>query len=152
MIIRALTIIEEQYLIPRINRGTKATPLLKWISQEIIAPQIRILEMMLLEKRVRLPSLRSCDRGKLRAEVRNVNEAAKSIQTYITELNSLMHIAAYATTERTGMVKRKVKRTEEPFWMERKEKGQNNLTQLKQPPFGERYGLKKSVTMNGLLG
>ena len=38
------------------------------------------------------------------------------------------------------------------LWMERKEKGQNNLTQLKQPPFGERYGRKKSVTMRGRLG
>ena len=38
------------------------------------------------------------------------------------------------------------------LWMERKEKGQNNLTQLKQPPFGERYDLKRSVTMRGHLG
>ena len=38
------------------------------------------------------------------------------------------------------------------LWMKKKEKGQNNLTQLKQPPFGERYGRKRLVTMSGLLG
>ena len=38
------------------------------------------------------------------------------------------------------------------LWMERKEKGQSNLTQLKQPPFGERYGRKRSVTMKECLG
>ena len=34
----------------------------------------------------------------------------------------------------------------------KKEKGQNNLTQLKQPPFGNRYGRKRSVTMRGHFG
>ena len=38
------------------------------------------------------------------------------------------------------------------LWMERKkEKERNNLTQLKQPPFGERCGRKRSVTMRGRL-
>ena len=42
--------------------------------------------MMLLEERTRLPSLRSCDRAQLRAEVGKVNETAKRIETQnITE-------------------------------------------------------------------
>ena len=37
-------------------------------SPEHLALRDRILEVMLLEERARLPSLRSCDRAKLRAE------------------------------------------------------------------------------------
>ncbi|XP_047501186.1 uncharacterized protein LOC125047119 [Penaeus chinensis] len=87
------------------------------ISPELSALRDRILEVMLLEERAGLPSLRSCDRAKLRVEVGNVNEATKSIETHnITELNSLMYAVAYATTERMGMLKkRKERKTEEPF-------------------------------------
>ena len=91
------------------------------ISPELNALRDRILEVMLLKERTRLPSLRSCDRAKLRAEVGNVNEATKRIETHnITELNSLMYAAAYVTTEKMGMLKkRKERRNEEPFWMRR---------------------------------
>ena len=46
------------------------------------------------------------------------SEAAKRIQTHnITELNSLLYAAAYVTTERMAMLKkRKRKKTNEPFW------------------------------------
>ena len=73
---------------------------------------------MQLEQRIGLPSLKSCERTKLKAEVGKINEAVKRIQTHnITELNSLMYAAAYVTTERMGMIKgRKRRRTEEPFW------------------------------------
>ena len=77
--------------------------------------------MMLLEEKTRLPSLRSCDRAQLGTEVGKVNEAAKRIETQnITELNSLMYVAAHVTTERMGMLKkRKERKTEEPFWKRR---------------------------------
>ena len=90
------------------------------ISPELIALRDRILEIMLTEERVGLPSLKSCNRAKLRAEVANVNEA-KRIETHnITELNSLLYAVAYVTTERMGMLmKRKERRTEEPFWKRR---------------------------------
>ncbi|XP_037801964.1 uncharacterized protein LOC119596706 [Penaeus monodon] len=76
---------------------------------------------MPLEERTGLPSLRLCDRAKLRTEVGNVNEATKRIETHnITELNSLMYAVAYVTTERMGILKkRKERRTEEPFWKRR---------------------------------
>ena len=66
-------------------------------------------------------SLKSCERTKLKAEVGKINETVKRIQTHnITELNSLMYAATYATTERMGMIKgRKGRRTEEPFWRRR---------------------------------
>ena len=76
---------------------------------------------MLLEERTGLPSLKSCNRVKLRTEFEAINEAIKGIETHnITELNSLMYAAAYVTTERMGMLKkRKERRTEEPFWKRR---------------------------------
>ena len=57
----------------------------------------------------------------LRAKVGKVNEAAKMIETQnITELKYLMYAAAYVTTERMGMLKkRKERRTKEPFWKRR---------------------------------
>ena len=90
-------------------------------SPEIIALQERILEVMLLEERTGLPSLKSCNRVKLRTEVEAINEAVKGIETHnITELNSLMYASAYVTTERMGMLKkRKERRTEELFWKRR---------------------------------
>ena len=76
---------------------------------------------MLLEERTGLPSLKLCDRVKLRTEVEAINEVIKGIETHnITELNSLMYAAPYVTTERMGMLKkRKERRTEEPFWKRR---------------------------------
>ena len=57
----------------------------------------------------------------MRTEVEAINEAIKGIETHnITELNSLMYAVAYVTTERMGMlIKRKERRTEEPFWKRR---------------------------------
>ena len=76
-----------------------------------------MLEVMLLDEKVGVTSLKLCDRVRLRAKVRNVNEAAKRIETYnITELNFLMNAAAYVTIERVEMLKnRKQGRIEEPF-------------------------------------
>ena len=90
-------------------------------SPELDALSYRILEIIKQKERVGLPSLKSCDRTKLKAEVGKVNEAVKRIQTRnITELNSLMYAAAYVTTDRMGMIKgRKGRRTEEPFWKRR---------------------------------
>ena len=90
-------------------------------SPEIIALRERILEVMLREERTGLPSLKSCNRVKLRTEVAAINEAIKGIETHnIMELNSLMYAAAYVTTERMGMLKKKKeRRTEEPFWKRR---------------------------------
>ena len=68
---------------------------------DIIALRGRILKVMLLEERTGLPSLKSCNRVKLRTEVEAINEAVKGIETHnIMELNSLMYSAAYVTTKR----------------------------------------------------
>ena len=94
--------------------------------QEEVNPELdvlcdRIQEVMNSEQRVRLPSVRSCDRTNLRVEVGKVNGAINRIQTHdISELNSLLHAAACVTTERMGMLKeRSGKRTKEPFWKRR---------------------------------
>ena len=56
----------------------------------------RIVQIMKLEKRIGLPSPKSSERTKLKAEVGKINEAVKRIQTHnITELSSLMCAAAY---------------------------------------------------------
>jgi len=88
------------------------------ISPELDSLRNRILQVMQLGQRVGLPSLKSCGRAKLRAELGKVNEAVKRIQTHnISELNSLLYAAAYVTTERMGMLKeRRGRRTDEPFW------------------------------------
>ena len=52
------------------------------INPELDAFCKRILQVMQLEWRVGLPSLRSCDRAKLRVEQGKVNEAVKRIQIY----------------------------------------------------------------------
>ena len=90
-------------------------------SQELEALCDRILELIQLEPRIGLPSLKSCKRTTLKAEVGKINEAVKRIQTQnITELNSLMYVAANVTTERMVMISgRKWRRTEEPFWKRR---------------------------------
>ena len=49
-------------------------------SPEIIAHRERILEVMLLKERTGLPSLKSCNRVKLRTEVEAINEAVKRIE------------------------------------------------------------------------
>ena len=76
---------------------------------------------MQLEETIGLPSLKSCERTKLKAEVGKINAAVKRIQTYnITELNTLMYADAYVTTERMGMIQgRKGRKTEQPFWKRR---------------------------------
>ena len=124
----------EKVPIPRKNKETKTTfqqkriplcPLIenhkKRPAQSSLLSRDRILEVMLLEERTRLPSLRSCDRAQLGTGVGKVNEAAKRIETQnITELNSLMYEVAYVTTEKMGMLKkRKERKTEEPFWKRR---------------------------------
>ena len=88
------------------------------ISPELDSLRNRILQVMQLKQRVGLPSLKSCDRANLRVELGKVNQAVKRIQTHnITELNSLLYAAAYATTGRMGMLKEKRgRRTDEPFW------------------------------------
>ena len=54
-----------------------------------------INQVMQLEWRVGLPSLRSCDRAKLRVELGNINETVKRIKTHnITDLNSLLYAAS----------------------------------------------------------
>ena len=58
-------------------------------SPAITALRERILEVMLLEERTGLPSLKSCNRVNLRTEVEVINEAIKGIETHnIMELNS----------------------------------------------------------------
>ena len=60
---------------------------------------------------VGLPSLKSCERTKLKGEVEKIN---------ITEMKFLMYAAVYVTTEGMGMIKgRKGRRTEELFWKKR---------------------------------
>ena len=49
------------------------------ISPELDPLRDMILELMRLEQRVGLPSLKVCDRAKLKAEVGKVNEAVKMI-------------------------------------------------------------------------
>ena len=93
-------------------------------SPEIIALQERILEVMFLEERTGLPSLKSCNRVKLRTEVEAINEAIKGIETHnITELNSLMYAAAYVTTRKNGNVLISI---EECVVKERKKEGLKN--------------------------
>lgn len=52
-----------------------------------------ILKMMLLEER--------------ETEVEKIREATKRIETDITELESLLYAAAYGTTERMSMLKKR---------------------------------------------
>lgn len=49
---------------------------------------------MLLKKNERLPSLKASDGGKLRAKVGKVDEAAQRIRTHITEVNTVLYMAA----------------------------------------------------------
>ncbi|XP_037776982.1 uncharacterized protein LOC119573954 [Penaeus monodon] len=121
---------------------------------------------MFLEERTGLPSLRPCDRAKQRTEVGNVNEDTKRIETHnITELNSLMYAAAYVTTERMGMLKkRKERRTEEPFWktrikqsietwrkdlskIEEIRRGNMRLKQRERERFNRKYRLEENGTL-----
>ena len=113
--------IETQHLRPRKRNRDQNNALPEWdpivshdlelheeISQELIGLRGRNLEIMLLEERVGLPSMKSRDRAKLRAEVANVNEAAKRIENHnIIELNSVLYAAAYVTTERMGMLRKR---------------------------------------------
>ena len=104
----------QQHLISKTNTEVKTVFLLKRNpekqQQEGTSPELdalcdRILEIIQLEERVGLPSRKSCDRTKLKAEVGKVNEAVKMVQAHnITELNSLMCATAYVTTERMGMI------------------------------------------------
>ena len=55
-------------------------PLTPTVQEEMILRD-RILEVMRLDEREKLPPLRSCDRAKLFAEVGKVNEVVKTIQT-----------------------------------------------------------------------
>ena len=72
--------------------------------------------MMLLEERTGLPSLKSCNRVKLRTEVKVINEAVMEFETHnIMELNSLMYAVTNVTIERMEMLKKRKERTEEPF-------------------------------------
>ena len=78
------------------------------ISPEVIALRDRILEVMLLEEKAGLPSLKSCDRGKLRVEVGNGNEAAKRIETHnIAELNSFNVCSSICHHRKNGNVEEK---------------------------------------------
>ena len=76
---------------------------------------------MQLEQRVGLPSLKSCDRAKLRVELGKVNEAVKRIQTHnITEMNSLLYAAAYVTTEENLQdYERRIKEEKVKSWKEK---------------------------------
>ena len=75
------------------------------ISSELEALYDRILEIIQLEQRIGLPSLKSCERTNLKAEVGKINQAVKRTQTHnITELNYLMYAASYVTTGRMGMI------------------------------------------------
>lgn len=66
------------------------------------------MEKLCLEHNEGLPPLESCDRPKLKIAVTKVNEAVKDIRTKnITELNSLLYVAAYVVTEKVGMMKEK---------------------------------------------
>ena len=58
--------------------------------QEEISPELcdRNLEIIQLEQRIGLPSLKSCKRTKLKAAVGKINEAVKRIQTHKEELKS----------------------------------------------------------------
>ena len=68
----------------------------------------RILDVMQQGPREGLPSLKSCDRAKLKSEVRKINDTVKLITTRnISELNGLMYAAAYVTTERMGKLRKK---------------------------------------------
>ena len=67
--------------------------------QEELSPELealcdRILEIIQLKQRIGLPSLKSCERTKLKAEVGKINKAVKRIQRHnITELNCIMYAA-----------------------------------------------------------
>ena len=62
---------------------------------------------MLLEERTGLPSLKSCNRVKLRTEVEANNEVVMKFETdNIMELNSLMYTAANVIIERMGREKK----------------------------------------------
>ena len=112
---------QEEYQREEEPRVFTAEELREEISPELEALCDRILEIMQLEQRIGLPSLKSCERTKLKAEVGKINEAVKRIQMHnITELSSLMFATPNVTTERMGMINgRKGRRTEEPFWKRR---------------------------------
>ena len=87
----------------------------------IVEVKKRIEEIMLQSERKSLPSLKQCKRSALMTELKIVNQAVSMIPTSnITELNLLMYAAAYATTERMGMIRTTTrKKKEEPYWKRR---------------------------------
>ena len=153
-------------------QGEDSMPAEEDTSLELDALSNRILQVMQLGRRVGLPSLKSRDRAKLRVELGKVNEAVKGIQTHnITELTSLLYAAAYATTERMGMLKeRRGRRTDEPFWkrrvkrnidtwrkdlskIEEVRRGNKKLKQRERDRLNRKYHLEERWTMyvSGML-
>ena len=66
-----------------------------------------------------LPSLKSCDRKILKAQVDKINEPESLIPTTnVTETNDLLYAAAYATTDMLGKIPKKKagRKKKEPFW------------------------------------
>jgi hypothetical protein len=69
-----------------------------------------------------LPSLKACDKSKVRAEARKVNVAMSNvIVNNITQCNNLLYAAAYVVTEKLGRIKSggKKKKNDEPAWKRR---------------------------------
>ena len=55
-------------------------------------------------------SLKSCDRNKVKEEVKKVNVIIRNIKTNnVTECNNLLYSAAYLVTERLGKLEKKAK-------------------------------------------
>mgnify|MGYP001793615185 CR=1 FL=1 len=109
---------------PRQHPQLHSIPWYPLMPQEEFSPEQlavhrnRILEAMLLEEGAGLPSLRLYDKTKLRAEVRNVNEAANRVETHnIAFFNVCCCICHYRKNWNVEEEERKKDRsTKPPFW------------------------------------
>ena len=71
----------------------------------------RVQELLSLDQRVGLPSLKSCDGAKLRAEVVEVNRDIKRIQTHkITVLSNLQYESCIWYNRKNGAADREEKK------------------------------------------
>ncbi|CAI9734313.1 Hypothetical predicted protein [Octopus vulgaris] len=110
----------------------------KEISPELATLGDRIAEVMLVEEKKRLLSMKSCDITKLGSKLKKDNEVVMRILIKdIPDSNSLMYAIAYVITENMEMFReRKEQRNQEPIWtikesVDRWRKGLNKIKEVR---------------------